>query len=130
MNRREFIKGLMAAAVVSQVPMSFETAEHLADALPPGLFVNGQVPTGVTDVGNGWFRMWWDMSSPDFLHINTRLDDKAMLDMTTSKVKSGEPVTFSLYAKDAPSSLGPDGAPTSKNIWGAQLETHPKEVWT
>jgi len=124
MNRREFIKALMAAAVASQVPMSFETAEHLVDSLPPDLFVNGQVPNGIHDVGNGWYRMWWQMESPDVIHLNARLDNAAMIDLTNNPhVEKGEPVVFSIYAKDGRPDKAPDGLPHDKLIWGAQLET-------
>jgi len=126
LNRRQFIKGLMAAAVASQVPMSFETAEQLAEFLHPQLFVNGQPPTGVQDVGNGWYRLWWQMKSPDVIHLNTKLDNAALIDLTKNPyVEKGEPVTMSLYAKDAGPAKALDGLPCDKNIWGVQLEAGP-----
>ena len=48
MNRRDFIKGILAAAAAAQVPISVAAAEEAADAL---------ATTAIEDYGNGWYRV-------------------------------------------------------------------------
>ena len=115
MDRRDFLKGILAAAVAAQVPMSLSEAGQIAKLLPPELLVNNQAPTGIIDAGNGWYRMWWNLPSPDFIQINTRLNNKTLLYLSTAEGKRGEPVTFSLYAKG--------GEANKQNICFVQLET-------
>jgi hypothetical protein len=68
--------------------------------------------------------MWWKMPSPDVIHINTRLDDSTLLDLSTANVEKGEPVVFSTYAKAEKPTKAPDGTPHKHSLltWGTQLE--------
>lgn len=59
MNRREFIKSVMAAAVAAHIPdFTVAEAEAAYDAC------------GITDMGNGWYRCW--------IHFDKKLDDSIM----------------------------------------------------
>jgi hypothetical protein len=97
MDRRKFIKGLMAAAVASQVPFTLAQAERV-----PTMLVNGLPPNSIEDAGNGWYRLIWVQSHSDTYSFEPPAEVSSTFvwgpQLEATKEEDG-PITISLYAK-------------------------------
>lgn len=113
MNRRDFLKGLLAAGIATAVAIP---AANLFEQVS-GTMVVGAEDYGVVDMGNGWYRLWavlppqpegsWGIEfTGEGLVIGP--GESATLD------RGKDNMIFSAYIK--PPVSGP------RDVWGAQLE--------
>jgi len=117
LNRREFLKAVMAAAVVANVPITEAEAIEAYESL------------GIDDMGDGWYRCWMsfvdDGKTRTFSTFAKRYGKHGWMQLSHGRVRAyfdlrtgelGEVEIVDDYVD--PMIHGSDGT----NIFGAQLE--------
>ncbi len=73
-NRRDFIKGVMAAAVVTKTGFYIIADKIVKPAYAePILVADGAVASGMQNIRNGWYRVWasWDNNLTQSLFVKS-----------------------------------------------------------
>ncbi len=115
MNRRGFLKAVLAAAVVAQIPISLQEAEAAYDSL------------GIEDMGNGWYRCWMsfdESNGPEVLSTYAKAGTSSHMQLSFGRVRAwfdletGTLGTVEVVEERRwPNIKMEDG-----RIWGAQIE--------
>jgi hypothetical protein len=82
MNRRDFLKGAMAAAVVAQIPLSLTEAEEAYEAC------EAIASHGIEDMGNGWYRCWMGSGTDDAFSTFAKAGDSQWMTLSHNKVRA------------------------------------------
>lgn len=120
MKRRDFLRGLVAAAVATQLPMLPEAeAKTLVDKGVEELInitIGGRAPNNVriTNVGKGWFRFeaaFQNVSESRYFELDTKhLEQGSHLTLSSTPSQNGKAdYWFSCYIKSGNEFIGTKG---------------------
>ena len=114
-NRREFIKACLAAAVVANVPFTEAEAVEAYEAF------------GIEDVGNGWYRCWMSFDG-ETLSTHAKAGEDSHMQLGYKKVRAwfdletGTLGRMEIVEEESEPTIKTSG-PGDLTIWGAQLES-------
>jgi len=135
MNRRGFLKGLAAAAVVAKVGFYAVADKIVTPAYAaPIVIADGAASSGWCDVGNGWYRCWATWKSISGLDNKTMTQSmyiKSVLDREKNQypvpmVQYTRPPAIDSYKlRPTPQEAGFNAHSPYHLPWGVQLESGP-----
>jgi len=131
MNRRNFLKGIIAAAVVAKVGFYAVVDKIIPPSYAePYVIANGASASGFTDAGNGWYQCWATWSGdPD---MTNSVWVKSILNRETNEY----PIPVAQFTRPIIRESDNKILEHGMNIqsarppspWGIQLETGPKAI--